>query len=159
LSIPDLDGEGGFYERIKVVSIDVDAEERELARLLAEEARVASRVSFEQGDAAHLPHADGNFGCVAMMDVLHHLGDPGPVLCEMARVVRVGGVIIIADFDEDGFALVSRVHQGEGREHARTAATVSLAVAELSRAGCCCTTRTNGHQHDVVVLQKQHRDL
>jgi len=144
---------------MEVVSVDVDDQERELARLLAEEAGVASRISFDHGDAAHLPHADGHFGCVAMMDVLHHLGDPGPVLREMARVVRVGGVIIIADFDEDGFALVSRVHQGEGREHPRTAATVSLAVDELFRAGSRCMTRTRGHQHDVVVLQKQHRNL
>ena len=142
-----------------VVSIDVDDKERELARLLTEEAGLGGDINFVNGDAARLSYPDGHFGCVAMMDVMHHLVEPGPVLREMARVVRVGGVIIIADFDEDGFELVSRVHQWEGREHPRTGATVSLAVDELARAGFCCTTRTNGHQHDVVVLQKQLGNL
>lgn len=140
---------------LEVVSIDVDDQERELATLLANEAGVMSRITFDHGDAAHLPYADGHFGATAMMDVLHHLDEPGPVLREMARLVGAGGVILISDFDDDGFELVSRVHRSEGREHPRTAATLSLASDELSRAGFRCTTRTTGHQHDAVVLQKQ----
>ncbi len=140
---------------LEVVSIDVDDQERELARLLADEAGLASRITFERGNAAKLPYADGRFGCVAMMDVLHHLADPSPVLREMARVVEVGGVLLIADFDEQGFELVSRVHRAEGREHPRTAATVSAATDELLAAGLRRAVRTNGHQHDVIVLQKK----
>lgn len=140
---------------LEVISIDVDDQERGLARLLADQAGLASRITFEDGDAAKLPYADGQFGCVAMMDVLHHLTEPGPVLREMARVVAMGGVVAIADFDEQGFELVSRVHRAEGREHPRTAATVSAANDELVAAGFRCAARTNGHQHDVVVMQKQ----
>jgi 2-polyprenyl-3-methyl-5-hydroxy-6-metoxy-1,4-benzoquinol methylase len=140
---------------LEVVSIDIDDQERELATLLVDEAGVTSRIAFDLGDAAHLPYADGHFGSVAMMDVLHHLDEPVPVLREMTRLVGVGGVILIADFDEHGFELASRVHRSEGREHPRTAATISLALEELSRAGICCKTRTTGHQHEVVVLQKQ----
>jgi len=110
---------------MEVVSVDVDAEEQELARLLAEEAGVGSRISFVRGDAAHLPYPDGTFGCVAMMDVLHHLDEPGPVLREMARVFNHAGLMVIADFDEQGFELVSRIHREEGRHHPRTAATVT----------------------------------
>ena len=143
------------HQGLEVVSIDVDDQERGLARLLGDEAGVASRITFDTGDAARLPYADGRFGCVAMMDVLHHLAEPGPVLREMARVVEVGGVILIADFDEQGFELVSRVHRMEGREHPRTAATVFAATDELAAAGFRCAVRTNGHRHDVVVLEKQ----
>jgi 2-polyprenyl-3-methyl-5-hydroxy-6-metoxy-1,4-benzoquinol methylase len=57
---------------MEVISVDVDSRERELAQLLAEEAGVAGRISFEQVDAANIPYSDGQFGCVAMMDVLHH---------------------------------------------------------------------------------------
>ncbi len=138
---------------IKVVSIDVDNKERELAQLLAQEAGVAGRISFDQGDAAHMPYADGHFGCVAMMDVLHHLAEPVPILNEMARVAAKDGMVIIADFDAPGFDLVSRIHHANGGEHSRTAATVSLALEELSRAGFSCMTKANGHQHDVVVLR------
>jgi len=140
---------------MKVISVDVDSRERELAQLLSEEAGVAGRISFEQIDAAHIPYADAQFGCVAMMDVLHHLAEPGPVLSEMARVVGVGGMLVIADFNEQGFELVSRVHRAEGREHPRTTATVAVAMKELMAAGFRCAACTNGHQHDVVVLQKQ----
>ena len=139
---------------LEVVSIDVDDQERELAGLLADEAGLASRITFEHGDAAKLPYEDGQFGCVAMMDVLHHLAEPGPVLREMGRVLAVGGTVVIADFDDQGFEIVSRVHRAEGREHPRTAATVSAAADELAAAGFRCAARTCGHQHEVIVLQK-----
>jgi ubiquinone/menaquinone biosynthesis C-methylase UbiE len=138
-----------------VVSIDVDDEERELARLLADTAGMTSRIRFDRGDAARLPYSDGQFGCVAMMDVLHHLVEPHSVLREMARVVEVGGVVAIADFDDRGFELVSRVHREEGRVHPRTETTVQLAMNELEKGGLRCVTRRNGCQHDVVVMHKQ----
>lgn len=139
---------------LDVVSIDVEEKERELAMLLAQEQGLASRITFERADAARLPYANEQFGCVAMMDVLHHLDDPGPVLREMIRVVQVGGTVLIADFDEQGFDCVSRVHRVEGREHPRTAATVSAAAEELGGVGLCCAARAHGHQHEVLVLQK-----
>jgi 2-polyprenyl-3-methyl-5-hydroxy-6-metoxy-1,4-benzoquinol methylase len=139
---------------LEVLSIDVDPRERELARLLAEEEGLAARIRFEQADAAHLPYSDGQYGCVAMMDVLHHLAEPVPILKEMARVTARGGIVIIADFDESGFDIVSRIHRANGGEHPRTAASVSLALAELSRLGFACRKSINGHQHEMIVLQK-----
>lgn len=139
---------------MEVLSIDVDSREREFARLLAEEAGVAARIRFEQADAAHLPYSDGQYGCVAMMDVLHHLTEPVPILNETARVTARGGVVIIADFDESGFDLVSRIHRTNGGEHPRTAASMSLALAELSRAGFAFRKHINGHHHEVIALQK-----
>jgi ubiquinone/menaquinone biosynthesis C-methylase UbiE len=143
---------------LDVVSVDVDAEAQELARLLAEEAGLGSRITFVPGDSARLPYLDGHFGCAAMMDVLHHLDEPGPVLLEMGRVVAAGGHVVIAEFDEPGFELVSRVHREEGREHPRTAATLGLAKEELRRAGFRCTIWTRGHLHEVAVLLKRPRD-
>ena len=139
---------------MEVLSIDVDSTERELARLLADEAGVAALIRFEQADAAHLPYSDGQYGCIPMMDVLHHLTDPVPILNEMARVTARGGVVIIADFDEPGFEIVSRIHRAYGGEHPRTAASVSLALVELSKAGFSCKKTINGHQHEVIVLRK-----
>jgi hypothetical protein len=73
----------------------------------------------------------------------------------MVRVVEVGGTILMADFDEQGFELVSTIHRAEGREHPRTAVTVSFAMEELAASDFRCAARTNGHRHDVIVLQKQ----
>jgi ubiquinone/menaquinone biosynthesis C-methylase UbiE len=140
---------------LEVVTIDVDASERELARLLADEAGVGARITFATGDAARLPWPDGGFACVAMMDVLHHLAEPGPVLREMARVTAPDGIIVLADFDEEGFDLVSRIHRAEGREHLRTSVTVAAAREELRRLGLAQVAQTRGHQHEIAVLRQQ----
>lgn len=142
---------------LEVVSVDVNPEEQELARLVVAEAGVADRVRLLTADGARLPFPASRFGSVAMMDVLHHLDEPGPVLREMARVLREGGLAIVADFDEDGFTLVSRVHRGEGREHPRSAATVEAARDELARAGLRPLGRIGGLLHDVAVLRKEPR--
>jgi ubiquinone/menaquinone biosynthesis C-methylase UbiE len=139
---------------LEVISVDVDSEEQELARLLAKEAGVGSRISFVRADAAHLPYPNGRFNCVAMMDVLHHLDEPASVLGEMLRVLNDGGIIIVADFDQEGFELVSRIHREEGRVHLRTATTVDLARNALAGAGCRDLTRTSGCLHEIVVMIK-----
>jgi ubiquinone/menaquinone biosynthesis C-methylase UbiE len=139
---------------MEVVSVDLDADEQTLALLLAFGAGMSNRIRFEHGDAAHLSHPDGSFGYVAMMDVLHHLHDPVPLLAEMARVLAPGGRMVLAEFDEQGFDLVARVHRAEGHEHPRTTVTVSLAEAELTRMGLSPIARMAGYLHDVTVFFK-----
>jgi ubiquinone/menaquinone biosynthesis C-methylase UbiE len=134
---------------LEVVSVDVNAEDSELARLLAEEAGLEGRIRFLLQDASSLPHADGAFGCALMMDVLHHLGDASPVLREMARVVRPAGTIVVSDFTEEGFAVVAAIHRGEGREHPRSGVTVEAATDVLSAAGWRAGGETFGHLHQV----------
>ena len=47
------------------------------------------------GDAAALPFADGQFDAAVCVRVLHHFGDPAPVIAELGRVVRPGGVLVL----------------------------------------------------------------
>ncbi len=135
-----------------VTSVDVDAAEQELTALLAAEAGVAPRLTLRLADAAALPFADGVFAGAAMMDVLHHLDDPWPALREMARVVRPGGWLLLADFDEAGFALVAEVHRGEGRVHPRSAASVDGARTALARVGFALVRRLHARLHEAVLL-------
>ncbi|MEW6337284.1 MAG: class I SAM-dependent methyltransferase [Acidobacteriota bacterium] len=134
---------------LEVVSVDINAEDSALARLLAEEAGLDRRIRFVLQDASTLPHPDGAFGCALMMDVLHHLADASPVLHEMARVVRPGGTIVVSDFTEEGFAVVAAIHRGEGREHGRSAVTVEAAAEILTAAGWCAGGEAYGHLHHV----------
>jgi SAM-dependent methyltransferase len=90
-----------------------------------------------------------------MMDVLHHLDEPRPVFHEMARVLKHAGLVLVADFDEQGFDLVADVHRGEGREHRRTATTIEHAMAELENAGCRCLGRSALAMHYILVLAKE----
>jgi SAM-dependent methyltransferase len=51
------------------------------------------RVIF--GDAVALPFPDGYFDAAVCVRVLHHFGDPGPVIAELGRVVRPGGLLVL----------------------------------------------------------------
>jgi SAM-dependent methyltransferase len=53
------------------------------------------------GDGARLPLADASVGLVWCLHVLHHLPDPARVLAEVRRVLRPGGVLVMAESVED----------------------------------------------------------
>ncbi len=139
---------------LEVVSVDPDADEQALALLLAAEAGLEDHIRFIRGDATVLPYSGGHFGCAVLVDVLHHLKDPLSVLDEAARVLRPSGIMIVADFSPEGFELVARVHQDEGREHPVSGATLESAEAFLSGRGFKLTAHLSDHRHDVIVLTK-----
>jgi ubiquinone/menaquinone biosynthesis C-methylase UbiE len=139
----------------EVVSVDPDADEQALAFLLAAEAGLKDRIRFVCGDASFLSFPDNYFGCAALVEVLHHLQDPVPVLEETARVLRPSGIVILADFSPEGFELVSRVHRGEGREHPVSGVTLKSAEAFLSGKEFKPTACLSDHKHDVIVLTKE----
>ena len=62
------------FPRSRFVGFDTHAESVEAARVNAEAAGVADRVSFEHGDAASYPAA--GFDLICFFDALHDLGDP-----------------------------------------------------------------------------------
>ncbi len=138
---------------VEVVSVDIDPEEQQLAVHLAREAGLDALIEFVQGDAALIPCPDDFFAWAGMLDVLHHLEDADPVLDEMLRVVRPGGLLMLADFSEPGFALVEKIHRSEGHEHERSMATVLSAQTRLIEAGCELVTAVEVHFHLVSVLR------
>jgi ubiquinone/menaquinone biosynthesis C-methylase UbiE len=139
---------------LEVDSVDPDADEQALASLLAAEAGLEDCIRFVRGDASALPYSGGHFGCAVLVDVLHHLKDPLSVLDEAARVLRPSGIMIVADFSPEGFKLVARVHQEEGREHPVSGVTLESAEAFLSGRGFKLTAHLSDHKHDVIVLTK-----
>jgi len=140
---------------LEVVSVDTDANEQSLAFFLAAEAGLGDHVRFVCADAAVLSFPDEYFGCAALVDILHHLQDPAPVLQETARVLKPSGILILADFSTEGFKLVARVHREEGREHPVIGITLEPAAALLSENGFEVSVRLSGHNHDVIVLTKK----
>ena len=98
-----------------VVSIDVNEEEQRVGKLNADHEGLSQRITFLPLDAQTLPFPDGTFGAVATLDALHHLADGPAVFSEMRRVLEPSGRILLAELTPDGFALVARVHESEGR--------------------------------------------
>jgi ubiquinone/menaquinone biosynthesis C-methylase UbiE len=139
---------------LDVVSVDVNAEDSELAAALAGEEGLDGRIRFLLQDARSLPFPDGSFGCAAMMEVLHHLDDARPVLAEMARLVRPGGAIVVADFTEAGFAMVASVHRADGQEHPRSGSTLAGAQEFLSSLDWLEEGRIEAHLNVVAWFRK-----
>jgi len=138
---------------LNVVSLDTDTSEQEVAVLLATEAGLRDHIQFVCGDASVLSFADNYFGCVAMMDVLHHLENSVPVLEEIARVLKPSGVLIIADFTPEGFELLSQVHQYEGG-HPVSGVTMDTAESFLLKKGFHPMARLTKYKHEILVLVK-----
>ena len=61
-----------------------------------------TRISFQQGDACNLPFEDKSFDRAYSMLVLHFIPDSIKAVSEMRRVVRPGGTITAAVWDEYG---------------------------------------------------------
>jgi ubiquinone/menaquinone biosynthesis C-methylase UbiE len=47
------------------------------------------------GDALALPFPDASFDAAVCVRVLHHFGDPKPLIAELGRVVRPGGLLVL----------------------------------------------------------------
>lgn len=59
--------------------------------------RVGGRARLVLGDSEHLPFHDGEFDIVYCCDSFHHYPDPRRAAFEMWRVLRPGGVLVVAD--------------------------------------------------------------
>jgi DNA-binding transcriptional ArsR family regulator len=82
---------------LRVVAVDRSARMLEAARRQIEEAGVPG-IELRQGEASALPIADEELdGAFAHM-VLQYLPAPAAAVHEMARVVRPGGLVVVADF-------------------------------------------------------------
>ncbi|MDN3355682.1 methyltransferase domain-containing protein [Actinomadura sp. DC4] len=92
--------------QVEVVGISVSARQVARANERARAAGVADRVSFEQVNAMDLPYEAGSFDGAWALESMLHMPDKVQVLSEVARVVRPGGRMSIADMiyiePEDG---------------------------------------------------------
>jgi demethylmenaquinone methyltransferase/2-methoxy-6-polyprenyl-1,4-benzoquinol methylase len=57
-----------------------------------------SHVPFVAGDALNLPFADGAFDAATISFGLRNVADVDRALCELARVVRPGGRLVVCEF-------------------------------------------------------------
>ncbi|MHC5062435.1 MAG: ArsR/SmtB family transcription factor [Planctomycetota bacterium] len=60
-----------------------------------------SGVELRYGDVTELPISDGEVDAALAHMVLHYVASPTEALREMARIVRVGGRVIVVDFVEN----------------------------------------------------------
>jgi arsenite methyltransferase len=97
----------------------------------------AARASFLLGDAEKLPLPDAGFDVALSECSLCTFPDKPRAIAEMARVVRPGGTIAIADVTADLDALPAKLHTAAARVACVADARSANAYAALLRhAGC-----------------------
>jgi ubiquinone/menaquinone biosynthesis C-methylase UbiE len=101
----------------RVCGIDPSAEQ--IARARAKTARRRVPVEFQNGVIEQLPFPDATFDVVLSTLMMHHV--PAPTkrqgLSEIARVLKPGGRLVIADFTrkQDRTGQAARFHAGGSR--------------------------------------------
>jgi ubiquinone/menaquinone biosynthesis C-methylase UbiE len=73
------------------------------------------RLEIVLGDACNLPYPDGHFDAAVCVRVLHHFRDPQPVLAELARVTRPGGVVVLEYANKRNLKSIARRLLGRQR--------------------------------------------
>lgn len=54
-----------------------------------------------QADGSHLPLRPESVDAVLIVDAFHHISDQSSLLTESYRILRPGGVVLVADFDPE----------------------------------------------------------
>lgn len=109
---------------VRLIGVDPDPRALALARRKARRAGVVVR--FEQGFAQQLPVPDATLDRVFSSLMFHHL-DPATkdaMLGEVRRVLRPGGVLVLADFDGES---------GDGHGHGHRLGLVGRRAARMRR--------------------------
>jgi len=113
----------------EVVAFDLTPEMLTRAQERCEKAG-RRNVTFKEGSATDLPFSENSFDAVATRLSFHHFQEPGNVLGEMLRVVKVGGTLVVADVvsseDNGKSALHNAIERLRDPSHVRM-----LPVSEL----------------------------
>lgn len=83
----------------EVVGLDISPQFTTVAREYAAGAELGHLTRFETGQAEDLPYPQDSFAGAFALRLLMHAADPDLVVRELARVVRPGGRLVLADWD------------------------------------------------------------
>jgi ArsR family transcriptional regulator len=118
----------------RVLGVDMSRDMRALARARLAERGLADRAAVRQADMYRLPFADSSFDAVTLQMVLHYAEDPAAALAESARVLKPGGLLLVADLAPHGEAslLDKHAHRWPGFDDAQLAGWLGAAGCTLS---------------------------
>ncbi len=91
----------GFAEHVKsgkAVGLDIEPSQIELARARAKEMDLTN-CSFDVGSVFDLPYPEASFDAVFGHTILMQFSNPAPVLAEVKRVLKPGGIAAFRELD------------------------------------------------------------
>lgn len=83
----------------RIIAVDSSQNMLQMAREFVdkEEADSAERCDFRLGELEHLPILDRTVDAAVALMVLHHIATPAAAIAEVYRVLKPGGIFVIAD--------------------------------------------------------------
>ena len=87
-----------------VVGVDLTSNMLARGRKNVAKAGLSARIQLVACRAEQLPFSDGTFDALTFTYLLRYVDDPQATLCELARVVKPGGVVSILLPSDPGFA-------------------------------------------------------
>jgi ubiquinone/menaquinone biosynthesis C-methylase UbiE len=84
---------------VAIVGVDHSPALIDAARRRTADEGLSGNVTYQVGDAHHLPYGDGEFDIVTLHTLISHVDDPPQVLREARRLVRPGGTVAVFDGD------------------------------------------------------------
>jgi ubiquinone/menaquinone biosynthesis C-methylase UbiE len=85
----------------QMVGVDISPEMTMEAQKYALAEGIDSGITFENCTAEFLPYPEASFDGAIAARLLMHAADPDTVICEMKRVVKPGGRVVVMDWDFD----------------------------------------------------------
>ena len=86
------------FPEFEFVGLDLSEAALTVAREQIAERKLASRITFEHGDAEDMPFEDASFDLVISSNTLHLLQNPILMFNEVERVIGPTGKFIVSDF-------------------------------------------------------------
>ena len=121
-------------KKTPVTTVDIDAEILDFAREMAKARGCYDRITFEQRDILTNPYQDNAFNVVVSANAYHHFDEPLGMAAAMCATAK--DKIIIADFTEEGYDIISRMHLMESRiDHDRGKIPIEEAGEIIEGAG------------------------
>lgn len=117
--------------RFRVTGLDISRTFVEIAGQHARREGVS--VELRQGDAAHMPFADGSFDLVVCQAAFKNFSDPAGAIAEMHRVLRPGGAAVIQDMRHEATRADIRAEVAGMRLGRLSALSTRLVLGRLRR--------------------------
>ena len=105
MSLIDLGAGDGYISRAvaklvkKVVAVDISGEMLKQLKKKAQEEGIRN-IETSETDGQDIPVKDSSIDVVCANMYLHHIEEPGIAIKEMYRVIKPGGIVFLADFNQ-----------------------------------------------------------
>jgi ubiquinone/menaquinone biosynthesis C-methylase UbiE len=141
------------------VTFDISAEEQRFAKLNLAYFGFEKQVIFKIENAEHTSFADRSFDVILCVNTLHHLNNAYKVIDEFLRILAPCGKLVLADFTEEGFKVMDKVHACDGTIHQVCKTTLEDVAAYLNKKLFLVKNSRSAYQHVLIARQDAMLDL